>query len=103
MAARVVDEHLPHRAPRDVQEVHAIDPGDAGLIDELEPRVVNQLGGLEGVARTLAPHQRAGNAPQLVVGGREQRFPGCRRPGSAVREEVRQVGRRQIVHGGGTW
>ena len=100
MTARVIDEDLAHGAAGDIQEMHAVGPGDARLVDQLEPGVVNELGGLQRVVGTLAAHQRPGDPAELLVGGGEQRLLGRRRPGSAVRDEFGEIWRRQIVHGG---
>ncbi len=97
VAARVIDEDLPHRPSRDVEEVDAIGPHDAGLIDQLEPGAVYKFGRLERVPGPFAAHQGSGNAPELIVGRGEQRLLSRRRSGSAVREELRQVGRSRIV------
>jgi hypothetical protein len=51
--------------------VRAVGPFDAGLIHEFQPRVVHQLGGLQGVPRPLAPHQRARDSAELRVRGVE--------------------------------
>jgi hypothetical protein len=51
--------------------MRAVGPLDAGLINEFQPRVVHQLGGLQGMARPFAPHQRPRDSAELRIGGVE--------------------------------
>jgi hypothetical protein len=77
MTPRVIDEDLAHGAGG-VQKVHPVGPGDPGLVDQLEPGVVYELGGLERVTGAFVPHQGARDAAKLIVRRRKQRFLGCR-------------------------
>ncbi len=103
MTPRVIDEDLPHGAAGNVEEVDAIGPGDAGLIDQLEPGVVNELGWLQRMTGPFAAHQRTGDAAQFLVGGREQRL--MRRGGTraAIRDKVREVGGQLAVQKDEFW
>ena len=53
----VIHEDLPHGAAGDVEKVRAVRPIDSRLIDQLQPGIVDELGGLKRVARTLTPYQ----------------------------------------------
>ena len=70
----VVDEHPAHRLCRDGQEVRPVLPLDAGELGKLEPRLVDQRRGAEGVIGAFTAHRPGSNAPQLVVHERKQIF-----------------------------
>ena len=65
MTPRVIDEDLAHGAGGDVQKVHPVGPGDPGLVNQLEPGFVYELGGLERVTGAFVPHQGARDAASV--------------------------------------
>jgi hypothetical protein len=56
--------------------VRAVLPTDAFHLDEPQVRLVEERGGLQGVARTLVAHVLACEAAQLLVNDRDQRLEG---------------------------
>ena len=71
LAARPVDEDLPHVAAENAQEVVTImEPDRRGV--ELQERLVDELGGLERRAVLLAPEEIPRDRAELVVRGRER-------------------------------
>ncbi len=70
----VIHEDLPHGAGRHTEEVSAVLPLDALLVDELEVRLVDQGRGLKGVAGALPPHLRRCSPAKLAVDERHQLF-----------------------------
>jgi hypothetical protein len=68
----VIDEHLAHRPGRHGEKVLAVLPLDTAVVDELEVRLVDQLGRLERVVVRLLPTPVVSDALQFVVHGGQQ-------------------------------
>jgi hypothetical protein len=94
----VIHEHLAHGAAGDVEEVRAVREGHAGLVHELEPRLVHELGGLQGVSGPLSPHERTGNPTKLRVGGFEEGLLGGRGTASHLPQEAGDIGQPRPAH-----
>ncbi len=56
LGASVIDEDAAHELGGDAEEMGAVLPGDAGLIDELHVGLVDEGGGLQGMVGSLAAH-----------------------------------------------
>src|SRR5215207_6612199 len=76
--ARVVEQDASHDLRGDGEEVRAVLPVHALLVDEPEVRLVDERRRLERVPRVLAPHEVARDAVQLSLDEREEAFE--RRP-----------------------
>jgi hypothetical protein len=61
----VVDEDATHHLGRDAQEMGAVLPDDALLIDEAQVGLVNERGGLERVPRLLPAQEGGGLLPEV--------------------------------------
>src|SRR5262249_36511670 len=90
-AARMVDEDAAHRLSRDGEEVGAVLPVHAPVVDQAHVRLVDQRSGLQAVAGPLAFHVAVREAAKLVVHDRGQ--PGERAlvavaPGTQERTDV---------------
>jgi hypothetical protein len=71
-----VHEHAPHEASSHREKVRAILPLHPTNIHQPEVDLVDECGGLENVARTLARHVPLRKAAQLAVHERKQRLQG---------------------------
>jgi hypothetical protein len=58
------------------------------IAHEVQGRLVNQRGGVQGVCRGLCRHPRRGEHPQFVVDEREQVISNSRAPQTAVHPTV---------------
>jgi hypothetical protein len=67
MVTGMVDQDPAHYLGGDAEEVGTVLEFLSGLIDKAEIRFVDQGGGLQGVARSLAPHVTASHAMQFGV------------------------------------
>ena len=65
--ARVVHQDPPHQARGHAEKLGAVPPVDLTLIDQAEVGLVDERGGLQGMAGTLAAQKLARKATQLVV------------------------------------
>ena len=72
VAARVVDEDAAHRLSRNGEEMGAVLPVHALVIDQPQVRFVDQRRRLQAVAGTLAPHVPVRQTTELVVDDRHQ-------------------------------
>src|SRR5262249_9815124 len=71
---RTLHQDLTHRSRRDADEVPFVVPWGAGA-GEPQVGLVDERGGLEGLARLFPSHVGSGESPQLVVNKWRQ---GCR-------------------------
>ena len=71
-AASTGDQDSAHRLGGGAEEVRAVLPGLRGGIHQLEPRLMDERGRLEGVARAFPGHFMRGQAAQFVVNQRQQ-------------------------------
>jgi hypothetical protein len=92
VAARVVDEDAAHGLGRDAEEVRAVLPLHLALVDELEVRLVDEGGGLEGVVGALAPQVARGELMQFAVDEREQVLQRVAVAAAPFQEELCNVG-----------
>jgi hypothetical protein len=69
---RVIDEHLPHEARGNADEVGAILPVHAPSTHQPEKRLVHELGRLQRMTVPFAPHIRACEPAQLGLDERHQ-------------------------------
>jgi hypothetical protein len=72
----VIDQHAPHQAGRDAEEVRAILPVDRLGADEAYERLIQQRGGLQRVPAPLAPHVGPRQSAQLRLHERRQPLEG---------------------------
>ena len=108
---RAVDEDASHAGRGDGEEVGAVLPADAGLVDEPEVGLVDEGGGLEGVAAAFLAHVGVGELSELVVDEGEEvagggavavadadeqagEFLPCRRRGHLRAPLAKKIGRR---------
>ena len=70
--ARRIHEHAAHHTGRHREEMRAILPLHVTDIDELEVRLVDERGGLEGVPVSLVPHVAPGDAAKLRMDYRDE-------------------------------
>ena len=91
----MVDENAPHRLGSGEEVAAAVPSAVVGGADEPEVRLVDQRGGVEGLAGRLGGHPRGGEPAQLVLDEREQVGGGAAVPG---RRGVEQA--RHLEHGG---
>ena len=75
---RVVDQDPAHGLGGDREEVAAVLPGDARLVDEAEIRLVDDGRRLERVARALSPELALGDLAQLRIDERHEPLDGRR-------------------------
>ena len=95
--SRIVDDHLPHGASRDREEVVAILPAAHRLIHELQIRLVDEPTRFERLRRPPAAELSPRDAPQLRVDERHELVEGagsafamcCQDGGNALREWTR--------------
>ena len=73
-------------------------PDDAGLIDEVQVRLVDEGRGFERVIGSLAANEPIGLDAQFLVDEGQKSLGRARIPGSRLRQEHRDVGR--TGHGG---
>ena len=74
--ARVIDEDPPHHHRGHANELGAVRPVHLPLVDQPEIRLVDERGGLQGVAGALTGQKRARQSPQLVVDERQHLVAG---------------------------
>jgi hypothetical protein len=67
MSAGVIHEDATHDVRGDTEEMRAILPILASLVNELQVRLVDQRRGLKRVIRTLLPHIPRRHATQLDI------------------------------------
>ena len=85
---RVVNQNAPHQLSGNGEKVRPILPRNVLLIRKFEVGFVNQSGRLQGMARTLPPHEGRSQTPQFVVNQRNQlRF----RPPIALLEAIQKA------------
>ena len=105
----MIDEDAAHDGGRDGEEVRAVAPLHAPLIDEPQVALVHERGGLERVLASLAAHGALGVPAQLLVDrgdepvrrGLVAASPGEEEPGDVRRLRRRRIGRRD--GGAGRW
>jgi hypothetical protein len=109
MRPSMIDEHLPHDARGDAEEVRAIAPVGAVLLDmpgEAHVGLVHERGWLQGVVGALAPNVVRREIAQLFVDDGNQLFE--TRPialtdgGEQTRDVARSVGHRRVAGRCGT-
>ena len=76
--ARVIDEDPAHRARREPEELAASGRADAAVVDQPDPRLVDERRRLQRVAVPLVAEQPAGHVLELAVQGLEQPLFGTR-------------------------
>jgi hypothetical protein len=76
LPAAVVHEDAPHHGCGDGQEVRAVLPDHAVLLEQAEVGLVDEGGGLQSVAAALAAQVTGGAAAQVVVDERHQPLVG---------------------------
>jgi hypothetical protein len=91
MAARAVDDDLPHRRGGHGEEVRAIPPLRPGLIDELEVGLVDQGGRVEGGAGRAAGQTGVRHRVQAIVDQRDELVEGVPVPASQGQESLRDL------------
>jgi hypothetical protein len=74
LGARVIDENAPHGLGGDTEELRAVLPLGASLVDEPEVRFVDERRGLQGVIVRFTPHCSGRLAVQLGINDRQQPF-----------------------------
>ena len=94
-----IHEHAAHQASRHREKVRAILPLHSTNIHQPEVDLVDERGGLEHVARTLARHVPLCEAPQFVVHEREQPLDGPGVAASPFDQEGGHVVGTDIGHG----
>jgi hypothetical protein len=72
VSARLIDEHLPHDSRHQCEEMRPVGQPWLRIVKELDEGLVHQRRWLQGVVRSLAPHESGRNAPQLAVHERHQ-------------------------------
>jgi len=95
---RVVHEDTAHHAGSDAEEVAAILPLDASLVDETQIRLVHQRRRLQRVIGPLAAKMGAGQPAQLVIDEREKLFLDGRVAAAPLGEQRGYVWRRLLCH-----
>src|SRR5262249_3691966 len=91
---RVTDEHSAHQPRRDSEEVRAVDPLHARLIDKLQVRFVNQARRAERVTAALVPELPGRVPAKLVV---EQRHESVERVAIAAAPREEKTGHIDVV------
>lgn len=69
--ARVIDEDAPHHHCRESDELRAVPPVHALLVDEPEVRLVHQCSWLKRVVGALPVHVAGSKASQLIIDERQ--------------------------------
>ena len=72
LAARVIDQDVPHERRGEGEEVRAIPQADAATPHEAHIRLIDERCGLERVTRRLAPHMPPRQLTQIPVDQRHQ-------------------------------
>jgi hypothetical protein len=95
----VVDEDQAHGLGGGGEEVAAVgDVGEGVAVEESEEDLVDEGGGLEGVAGPLAAQEPAGDAAQLGVDGADESLLGVLAAGADLAEEGGQITPRFGAH-----
>ena len=89
--ARAVHENAPHHLRRDEEELRAILPHRALLIDQAEVDLVDQGGRLQQMPRAFAPQVRGGAAAQFLIDDRHEAVAGAVVTGAPGVEQRRHV------------
>ena len=90
----MVDEQVAHDLRGGGEEVQAVLPPGARLVDELQVALVHQVGRREGVPVALALEPVVGHLAQLVVDLRPETFARLVVAGAARLQQLRHVARR---------
>jgi hypothetical protein len=77
VAPGVIDQDTAHQFRSGAEEVSAVLPSNAALVDQMKICLVNQSSGFKGVVQTLAAKETGRQAPQLVVHDRQQLVDCC--------------------------
>src|SRR5262249_20858174 len=96
--AGAIDENAPHHLRRDGEELRAVLPLRAPLIDETQIRLVHERGWLQRVALPLSTKVRGSTVPQLFVDECHDALARVQISIPPGREELRDV-----VRGGTHW
>ena len=72
----MIHQDPPHQAGGDGEELRAILPVRLALFHQLQVRLVDQRGGLQGVVRPFAAHVAGGQAMQLAFDQRREPLQG---------------------------
>ena len=70
--ARMIHQNLPHQPGGDSQEMRPVLPVHLRLVHQFKVDLIDQRGGLQGVALALHPHVVLGDAPQFPFNQRDQ-------------------------------
>jgi hypothetical protein len=76
----VIDQDAPHDGGCDREEVRAVLPRDAGMVDQLQKRFVHQRRWLHGDIPALTPDPEFGHAKQFVINQRSEAVEGVASP-----------------------
>jgi hypothetical protein len=87
--AGVVDEDAAHHLRGHADELRAVLPARAPLVNHQQVRLVDEGGRLERVVGALAPEVVAGQPPQLVVDERHQLVEGRAVAAAPLFEQLR--------------
>jgi hypothetical protein len=68
----VIDQESAHHLTRHTIEVCAVSPVDVSLVDQFHVGLVDQCGGLEGMARAFPSQLARGDAAHFVIDERQQ-------------------------------
>ena len=75
MGARTIDEDAPHHLGRHREELRAVLPDGAILIDQTKVDLVHERRRLQRLTRALAPKERRRSPSELIVHSRDQLIP----------------------------
>ena len=92
-SARVVDQYAPHHAGSHGEEVGPILPGHGFAVDQPDVRLVDERGGLQAMADSLARHAAPGNPVELAMDERNQPLDRGRIALSPFQEQASDLGR----------
>ena len=70
LPAGPVDKDSPHHARRDGKKVRSMLPIDLMHIHQAQIRLVDQVGGLQGVSGTFVPQEMGGHSAELPINAR---------------------------------
>ena len=99
--ARPLDEDATHRLRGNREEVDAVLGPDTRVVDEAQVRLVHERRRVERVARPLAAHVAASQAPELGVEQRNEAIERAAVTVAPVEEQAGDVPRAWVRHGHG--
>jgi hypothetical protein len=92
----MVDENAAHQLRRDAEEMRAVAPLDAPLVDQSKVRLVHERRGLQRVSRTFTPHRAARLTMQLRIDDAKQPIRNRLIAPAPGEKQLSDLGRRKV-------